>query len=207
MGRHATRALVFALVFALAATCMLACATGQGPSGTSGFLGDYSNLDEGRGNQARLVYLDYTADFSAYDAIIVDSVVVWDAKTARPSLAPADEAQAPADYFPQVLREQLKDVSELVEPPPPRTLRLRMAIVEGLGSGVNIELELTDSLSRERIVAAVDHRKLSAPPGDPAAVADGKRIYDRWAEIIRNRLAALRDFDASLKKADAVGFD
>ena len=77
-----------------------------------------------------------------------------------------------------------------------------MAIVEGLGSGVHIECELIDSVSRERLVAAVDHRKLSTATEGAAAAADANRVYDRWAEIIRNRLAALRDFDASHKEAD-----
>ena len=203
MRGHPTRT----LAFFLAVTVVLGCATGNRPAGTSGFLGDYSNLDEGRGNQARLVYIDLAADFSAYDSIIVDSIVVWDAEEAGPSRAPAVESRQQADYFQRVLREQLQDVYKLVEAPQSGTLRLRVAIVEGLGAGVNIECELTDSASRKRLVAAVDHRKLSALPGDPAAVADGKRIYDRWAEIIRNRLAALRDFDASQKEADAVGSD
>ena len=200
MGRHPARV----LVFFLAVTALLGCATGDRPTGTSGFLGDYSNLDEGRGNQARLVYIDLAADFSAYDSIIVDPIVVWDAKEAGPSRTPAVESQEQADYFQRALREQLQDVYELVDAPRSGALRLRVAIVEGLGSGVNIECELTDSQSRNRLIAAVDHRKLSAPPGDPGAVADSKRIYDRWAEIIRNRLAALRDFDASLKEADSI---
>ena len=41
------------------------------------------------------------------------------------------------------------------------------------------------------------------PTNGADSAADAKRIYDRWAEIIRNRLAALRDFDASQKETDA----
>ena len=61
-----------------------------------------------------------------------------------------------------------------------------------------------ESVSRKRLVAAVDERELAtASEGEgAAATADAKRIYDRWAEIIRNRLAALRDFDASQKPAE-----
>ena len=198
MDRHPTRALAFAVVVA----SVLACATGNRSSETSGFLGDYANLVKGRSNQARLVYFRPDADFSAYDAIIVDPVVVWDAEQAGPTLDPTDESEKQADYFWQALRAHLGDVYQLVEVPKPRTLRLRMAIVEGLGSGVHIECELIDSVSRERLVAAVDHRKLSTATEGAAAAADANRVYDRWAEIIRNRLAALRDFDASHKEAD-----
>jgi hypothetical protein len=194
MGRL-SQTLTFALVVAIG----LACATGNEPSG---FLGDYAQLEKGRGNQARLVYFHLEADFSAYDAIIVDPVVVWDAEKAGPSLDPTEEAKRQADYFRQALRERLAEVYQLVEVSNPRTLRLRMAIIDGL-SGVNIECELIDSVSRERLVAAVDHRKLSAVP----AAADAKRVYDQWALIIRNRLVALRDFDASLNDGNAAATD
>jgi len=208
MDRHPARALVFALVVAIA----LACATGSRPSATSGFLGDYTTLVKGRGNQARLVYFHSEADFSAYDAIIVDPVIVWDAEQAGPARDPAAESERQAGYFRQALREHLADVYQLVEVPNPRTLRLRVAIVEGASSRVNIECELIDSVSRERLIAAVDQRKLptasegeagTAESAGSADSADVDRIYDRWAEIIRNRLAALRDFDASQKKADS----
>ena len=201
MDRHPTQVLAFALVLAT----VLACATGNGPSGTSGFLGDYAKLVKGRGNQARLVYFQSEADFSAYDAIIVDPIVVWDAERAGPALDPADESERQADYFRQALRERLADVYQLAEVSNPRTLQLRVAIVEGLGSGVNIECELIDSVSRERLVAAVDERELATASEGAAAAADTNRIYDRWAEVIRNRLAALRDFDASQKQADSAG--
>ncbi len=201
MNQHRNQALVFTWV----ATTLLACATGSGPAGTSGFLGDYTGLVEGRGKQARLVYFHAEADFSAYDAIIVDPVVVWDAERAGPALQPADESVRQADYFRQALRERLADVYQLAEVSNPRTLRLRMAIVEGLGSGVNIECELIDSVSQERLVAAVDQRKLPTAAEGAAGAADARRIYDRWAEIIRDRLGALRDFDASQKQADSPG--
>ncbi len=200
MDRHPSRGLTFALAIA----SVLGCATGDRPSGTSGFLGDYSNLAKGRSNQARLVYLHPGVDFSAYDAIIIDPIVVWDAVETRASLDPPGEFLEQAHYFQRALREHLQDLYQLVEAPQPRALRLRMAIIEGLGSGVNIECELTDSVTHERLIAAVDQRKLPTPTKGADSAAAAKRIYDRWAEIIRNRLAALRDFDASQKEADAA---
>jgi len=196
MDSHPTLAPAISLVVAT----VLACAAGNAPSGTSGFLGDYEKLAKGRGNQARLVYFNSEADFSAYDAIIIDPVAVWDAEQAGPALEPTEESKRQAEYFRQGLRERLADVYQLAEASNPRTLRLRMAIVEGLGSGVNIECELIHSVSRKRLVAAVDERKL-ATVGEGA---DANQIYDRWAQIIRNRLAALRDFDESQKQADSA---
>ena len=76
-----------------------------------------------------------------------------------------------------------------------------MAIVEGVGAAVNVECEISDSQSRERLVAAVDARELSSSAG---LESDARRLYDRWAEIVRNRLGVLRDFDASQKERDAA---
>ncbi len=45
----------------------------------SGFLGDYSQLRPGAGGEAQLFYVAPSADFSAYDAIVIDSVAVWQA--------------------------------------------------------------------------------------------------------------------------------
>ena len=205
MRRHSSRGVTVALAFVYLLSWAPGCAIWNRPPGTSGFLGDYSLLVEGRSNQARLVYLHSAADFSAYDAIIVDPIVVWDAKTARRDLDPPEEIQQQADYFGQALRAQLQHVYRLVDDAQERTLRLRLAIVEGLGRGVHIEAELTDSMSGERLIAAVDQLELSTPAGSAAAVADTNQIYHRWAEIIRNRLAALRDFDASLNEESEAG--
>ena len=120
--------------------------------------------------QARLVYFHSESDFSAYDAIIVDPVIVWDAEQAGPARDPADESERQADYFRRALREHLADVYQLVEVSNPRTLRLRVAIVEGASSRVNIECELIHSVSREPLIAAVDQRKLpTASAGETRA--------------------------------------
>jgi len=197
--RHLARTLTLAIQ-ALVVAIGAGCATPDSPAGTSGFLGDYSKLAPGRGDQARLVYMNPEADFAAYDAIIVDPVAVWDAERSAPSPQPTDESRARADYFHQSLRKNLKQVYPLVEAPRARTLRLRMAIVEGAGSAVIIECEISDAQSSKRLVAAVDERELSTSAGDSGAT----RAYDKWAAIIRDRLTILRDFDATQKERDAA---
>lgn len=44
---------------------------------TSGFLGDYSQLQPGKSGEALLVYRNPGADFSKYDKVLVDPVAVW----------------------------------------------------------------------------------------------------------------------------------
>jgi hypothetical protein len=196
-----------ALILGLAISVVTGCVTGNQAAVGAGFLADYTELVRGRGSQAQWVYFQAGADFSAYDAIIVDPVVVWDAEIAGPSVDPADPVRAQASYFERALREQLAHVYALVEAPRARTLRLRMAIVEGAESQVNIECELIDAVSHQRLVAAVDLRELSTSMGSAAAAADAMSLYDRWAEIIRDRLGALRDFDASQQERDAAAAD
>jgi hypothetical protein len=57
-----------------------ACAPTRQPRGavqTSGFLHDYSILEAGGEDQAKLRYVDPSADFSRYQAVLVDSVTLW----------------------------------------------------------------------------------------------------------------------------------
>ena len=44
----------------------------------SGFLQNYSQLKPGRGDQAQLVFIDPNADFSPYEKVLIDPVVVWE---------------------------------------------------------------------------------------------------------------------------------
>jgi len=58
---------------------LLVCATAataQEIRDTS-FLKDESQLQPGRGNQARLVYINPETDFSRYDKAVVDRVALW----------------------------------------------------------------------------------------------------------------------------------
>ena len=41
---------------------------------TSGFLDDYSQMKEGEGDEAQLIYINPSADFSSYDKVMIDSV-------------------------------------------------------------------------------------------------------------------------------------
>lgn len=206
MERHPARSLCCALaVVTLVFLNASGCGTSGRPPGTSGFLQDYSKLAPGRGNQAQLVYLHAEADFSAYDAIIVDPIAVWNASEGRLVSDPPESFSRQSRYFEKALREHLADVYRVVEAPEPGTLRLRMAIVEGLATGVGIECELTDSKSSERLIAAVDRRERSTSTQGTDPTDAAERAYDRWAEIIRDRLVALRNFDASQREAGDAG--
>ncbi len=168
----------------------LACA-GSGPSPatlqTLGFLEDYDQLAPGRAGQARLLFIDYAADFSPYERVIVDRVVAWQGGTQEKRLAGS---------FESALREQLATEFDVVEAPGPGTLRLRCAVAMKTSSLLGVEVEILDAISGARLVAAVDERSVSGVDHERARAQQEAELA-RWAGVIRTRLAAFRSFDAA----------
>ena len=186
------------------AALSLITACGGDPVGveTSGFLGDTSQLEPGRGDQAQLVYIDPEADFSGYQRVLVDPVVVWEG-TAGSKAAP-EELQALAADLGTALREQLALEFELVESAAPGTLRIRTALTSVRVSGASVEMEILDAASGARLVAVADARDEAGGTG--GAVHDwagAGEAFDFWAERARVRLAAFRSFDAAEAANDA----
>ena len=160
---------------------LVGCAGGK-PQ-TTGFLGDYSQLEPGRGDQARLRYIDRDANFARYESVIVDRVVAWGG---------ADELQPLADHFDAALRRQLQLDFALVGEPRPGSMQLRAAVALTEDSRLSIEVEILDATSGERLIAAVDDRRVAS--GHPE---EARADLDAWADVIRQRLSSFRHFDAA----------
>ncbi len=188
-------------VLAVLATLVALSACGNAPPPaveTSGFLGDYSQLEKGRGDQAQLIYINSEAHFARYDKMMVDPVVVWSGEQAATSDASAEDLQALADSLGASLREQLQLEFELVESPGPGTMRLRSAITAVHESDVSIEVEILDAASGERLVAVADARGgADEGGGGEPRWANAHEAFDYWANRARARLAAFRRFDAA----------
>jgi hypothetical protein len=141
MSPRARRILILAVLLVVVAGC---AATQQSQSvEPSGFLADYSQLREGRGEQALLVYIDSQANFASYDRVIVDPITIWTRPGAEIADVPRDELQHLADYLHSALRKQLELDFTLVERPQPGALRIRMAITEARKSNVALDLAST----------------------------------------------------------------
>ena len=202
---------VFASLLALLAGCE---PSEQTPAvGSSGFLGDYSQLQPGRADQAQLIYINSEADFSPYENVIVDPVVLWEGAGSDLSDVSPDELQSLARDLETAMRKQLGLEFQVIERPEPGTLRIRIAIVEAKRSSassspafvgsVGIELEVLDANSGERLVAAADSRgDTAAPPGSSRAGTDVRAAFDDWAGRARDRLSAFRQFDAARARLD-----
>ena len=178
---------VFAIVL------LLGCAA-RAP-GPSGFLGDYSKLEHRGGSAARLVYLDPAADFSGYERVIVEPFVVWKSDDARfEGISPA-QREALAREFQAEFERAFAQEFAIASDAGPGTLRARNALTAAIaapGSSdperlqyVEVELELVDAVTNQRVAAAVDSK----------ARVDAKAAFAEWADRAAARLSALRDVD------------
>ncbi len=165
------------------------------PVAPSGFLERFDELQPGRGDQARLVYIDTAADFSAYEKIWVDPVVAWSEG------APPAALETLADHFDTELRSELAREFELVEGAGPGTLRLRAAVTGVSESGASVELEILDAERGRRLVAVADAR--GAEVAGESEATTPERVIAFWAQRARVRLAAFRSFDLTEKAHEA----
>jgi hypothetical protein len=171
-----------------------------------GFLRDYSQLKKREGYEAQLVYVNPKAAWTSYDAILIDSVTLWVTKdTGRLSdeerqmltdtLYGALHTQL-GKYFeladrpaPGVLRLRAALTQAKGANVPLRTVttvvpQMRViSTVVGLGADVavtvgsaTLEAEVLDSITNERLAAAVDERV-----GNKALLST--RTFQKWGDV------------------------
>ena len=132
------RFLVITILISLSCGFLTGCATHQARSAhISGFLEDYSQLKEGSGDEALLVYIKSGVDFKKYDKILLEPIKVY----AQPQKsfwrdATDKETQAMLDYFDASIRKSLEDEMKFVNKPGAGVLKIRIAITEANASNV-----------------------------------------------------------------------
>ena len=156
----------------------------------SSFLKDESRLKPGRGNQARLIYINPETDFSRYNKAIIDRVALWFRDENAGGGITHAEQQHLAGYFTAALRHELQLEFHPVEKAEPGALRVRAAITGLSKSGASIAIEVIDAVSGTRLAAAVDTREVDVG-------RSLERVFDVWAERASERLGAFRRFDAA----------
>ena len=201
---------------------------------TSEFLGDYSQLKEGKGDQALMVYIDENVNFSLYDKVIIDPVRLVASEDSDMAKISKEDLQAIADYFYAALNENLSQKYKIVSESGPKTMRLRVALTDVTGSKVVLdtlsslipvgmainliakvatgnstavgsatgEMELLDSFTGKRLIAAVDGRSGTKYTGKFDKFSkweDTKDACDYWAKRIAQRLDELSDAGYILK--------
>jgi hypothetical protein len=93
----------------------------------SGFLGDYSLLQPGGQDQALYQYINPSADWSQYNAVMIDPIPFWGGQNS--SVSTKDQAFL-SEYFYNKLHEDLAKNFSVVSEPGPGVMRLRVAITD-----------------------------------------------------------------------------
>jgi hypothetical protein len=188
-------------------------------------LGDYSQLKEGGEGEAKLVYIAPDAHWQSYRKILMEPVTAWadekldkvpkedlqmlvDHLTGSVQAALKDDYQFVNQLGPDVMRLRvaitqaqgskvaLDTVTTVM--PQARAVSTVGGLVTGTAAFVGqagVEAELLDSVTNQRLAAAVDRRvgqKKLIGGGVLDKWADVKDSFDYWAQRLKTRLAELR---------------
>lgn len=189
---------------------------------TSGFLGDYSMLQEGEKGEAQLIYINPDADFTAYNKVMVDPVAVLCSKDSK---VPQEELNNLASHLHYKVIAKLDEDYDIVQTPGPGVMRISAALTEakkskvgldvvtsivpqarlmsgikslatGTGSfvgGASVECNITDSNTGERLAAGVDRQVGGkALKGSTKAWNDVEQAFQYWADKLAQRLRDMR---------------
>ena len=233
LNQNSIRRLPWLATLAVAAVAVLgltACNTTRHARSVteSGFLGDYSQLKEGEGDQAKLVYIAPNVDWKKYTKIYIEPVELWksdDKDSPLGKLSPENQ-QMLVSFLYTELNNELQKSYTIVSSPGPDTLVLHSAVTEakksapvrnlltsivpfgiaanilvtaafgtGIGVGeVEVEAELLDGQTNQRLAAAVDRRagtKALRTKFD-GTWGDVKLAFEFWSQRLETRLVELR---------------
>lgn len=107
----------------------------------SGFLDDYSALQEGQQGQALKIYINpnYPQTCKGYDKVIIEPVGIWARENSDLAGIPAADRQALVNHLHGSLVSELGKHYQIVTVPQPGTLRIKTAITEAEGSWVALD--------------------------------------------------------------------
>jgi hypothetical protein len=184
----------------------------------SGFLGDYSQLKAGEKDRAALVYINPLTKWSMYNSIIVEPVQFWSSGDTVPAADREVLASYFYNALRENLQKNfiltdkpgkgvmklqvaitdatsatpiLRSVSVIV--PQARVLNTAQSLATGsyafVGSA-QAEGQITDSLTGERLAAAVDKREggMSLSAAAQWKWGDAQNILDFWAQKLPQRI-------------------
>ena len=156
----------------------------------SGFLSDYSQLSAGGEDRAVFLYVNPKTNFKQYDKIIFDRFSVVIKRMEKVVDQPC----------PGVLRARFAITDVKPSKPVANTLSTVLPVGwvvsgatkvvsdENVGTGqAAAEMELLDSMSGERLAAAVDRRQ-GGKKAFSGKWSDAQGAFDYWAKTFRQRL-------------------
>ena len=110
----------------------------------SGFLGDSASLlKKGGKDDVLQVYRNKNTDWSSYDKIIVDPIVIWAVKGATLPPDQLADYQRLVDDFYRTLRDKLSKDYAITDRPAAGTMRIQIAIVNGKPARASLKVAKT----------------------------------------------------------------
>ena len=108
----------------------------------AGFLGDYSMLEEGSGDQALMVYHhpDINNLCGKYDKVLLEPISIWVKDESSIADVSEEDRQHLTNYLYQSVKEALSSDYEFVDEPGVGVMRIRSAITEAEGSMVALDV-------------------------------------------------------------------
>lgn len=96
----------------------------------SGFLKDYSQLKPNPGEGSIYAYINPKTDFSKYDKVMFEPVVLLAAPDSKLGKAPKEDLQALVDYLQAKAKDEVGKHFPVVDSPGPGVLRVRAALTD-----------------------------------------------------------------------------
>ncbi len=128
----------------------------------SGFLGDYSQFEEGGKNEALLYNINPNVDWASYSEIMLDPVTVWKDEQTK-DVAPED-LQKLADFLYAKLFEALSKDYTMVDQPGPGVMRAAIAITEAEASAPVMDT-ITSFIPHFRLLTGAKGLMVGGKPG------------------------------------------
>lgn len=159
----------------------------------SGFLVDYSKLRPSPRHPTTLY--EQSAKLASYTAFIVEPMTVLPARTARGTPVTDAESRELARALHEETVEAIRSGHPVVTAPGPNVAVIRAAVTALAASqvdpatgqvqigGASVEIEIVDSLTRERLAAAVESdvvRDAAQPMGEDR-FSDARLVFRHWA--------------------------
>ena len=112
------------------------------PKDFSGFLGDYSMLQKGEGDEANYVYIDKSADWAKYTKVYIKPIELWKSDETNSPLGKLskDDQQMLVNFFHTALANALEKDFQIVDSAGPDVLVVHAAITEAGKSHVVLDL-------------------------------------------------------------------
>jgi hypothetical protein len=156
---------------------------------TSGFLDDYSQLQEGKRKEALLTYTDPSVDFGKYHSIILEPIKAYP-KEGDENFAemPPEKVKVLLDYFEATVREQLSPNYNFVTEPGAGVMRFRIALTDA--DAGRVAMDVTSSIVPFGIAANILH---TAAVGGGMGVGDASAEFEALDSVTGARLSAAVD--------------